>query len=192
MGLLRGLCWRVMDECSRWRLRRRVSSLGEGVRVMGMPIVTRSPDSIIEIGEGVVLCSRSESTALGVAHPVVLRTFASGARITIGRDTGMSGTTVCAATAVSIGAGCLFGADVQVTDTDFHAIAPEGRRYAREGIQSRAVCIGNNVFVGARALILKGASIGDNSVIGAGSVVVGTIPPNVIAAGVPAKILRPL
>lgn len=52
------------------------------------------------------------------------------------------------------------------------------------------VTIGNNVWLGSRVMILKGVSIGDNSVIGASSVVTKPIPANCIAAGNPAKIIR--
>ena len=52
--------------------------------------------------------------------------------------------------------------------------------------------IEDNVFVGSRSIILKGVTIGKDSVIGAGSVVVRSIPPGVIAAGNPAKVIRPL
>lgn len=50
--------------------------------------------------------------------------------------------------------------------------------------------VGNNVFIGAYAVILPGAVIGDNCVIGAGAVVAGEIPPNSVAAGVPAKVIK--
>ena len=52
--------------------------------------------------------------------------------------------------------------------------------------------VGNNVFIGARSTILPGASIGDNCVVGACSLVTGTIPPNCVVAGVPARVIRPL
>jgi maltose O-acetyltransferase len=54
----------------------------------------------------------------------------------------------------------------------------------------KPVSIGNNVWIGSRVMILKGASIGDNSVIAAMSVVTSAIPANCVAAGVPAKVIR--
>ncbi len=54
------------------------------------------------------------------------------------------------------------------------------------------VTIGNNVFIGARVTLLPGAVIGDNCVIGTGSVVVGEVPPNSVAAGIPARVIRPI
>ncbi len=52
--------------------------------------------------------------------------------------------------------------------------------------------IGRNVWIGMRAIVLKGATIGDGAVIAAGSVVTGDIPGNVLAGGVPARVIRPL
>lgn len=77
-----------------------------------------------------------------------------------------------------------------MTDSDWHCLIPEQRFTGK--VKTAAVNIGNNVFIGANALILKGSVIGDNSVIGAGSVVSGTIPSDVIAAGNPCKIIRHL
>jgi acetyltransferase-like isoleucine patch superfamily enzyme len=164
----------------------------DGVSLLGAPIITRHAGSTIRIGRNVVLCSRSADTALGVAHPVIIRTLSPDARIEVGDDAGLSGTTICAATSVSIGAECLIGADVSIVDTDFHPLAPTGRRYSREGIAHFPVAIGRNVFIGTGSRILKGAQIGDDTVIGAGSVVTGTIPAGVIAAGNPCRVLRKL
>ena len=71
-----------------------------------------------------------------------------------------------------------------------HAIDPEMRK---AGIEiAKPITIGNNVWIGAGSLILAGVTIGDNSVIGAGSVVKKSIPANVVAVGVPCKVLRPI
>lgn len=153
-----------------------------------------SAQGVISIGSRSTLISQSEHTALGVAHPVVLRLLRPGAVIQIGSDTGLSGTSVCAAISISIGNECLLGADVAIADTDFHALEPQGRRYERRPacIGTAPVKIGNNVFIGAHAIILKGVSIGDNTVIGAGSVVTKDVPAGVIAAGNPCRIIRSL
>lgn len=159
----------------------------------GWPIIERHQGSSISLGERVVLTSKSRFTALGVAHPVVIRTLAPGAAVRIGADTGLSGTTICAQTSVAIGCECLIGADVVIVDTDFHPLKAERRRFRPlTDAASQPVTIGNNVFIGSRTLILKGVSIGENSVIGAGSVVVFDIPSNCVAAGNPCKVLREL
>ena len=91
---------------------------------------------------------------------------------------------------ITIGKDCLIGTDVQIYDSDFHGLAPNERR-STSG-ESQPVHISDNVFIGNNAIILKGCRIGKNSVIAAGSLVCNDIPDNVIAAGVPCKVIRAL
>jgi hypothetical protein len=169
--------------------------LGSGVIFYGSPIVTMEGGrGDITIDTKCVLCSVSEYTALGVNHPVVLRTLRPGAVIHIGANTGMSGATICAAVSIDIGSNVLLGANVTIVDTDFHAVKSRDRRNNDnpDDIGSMPVIIGNNVFIGMNTLVLKGSRIGENSVIGAGSIVIGEIPANVIAAGNPARVIKTL
>lgn len=157
----------------------------------GIPIISLKPNSKIVLGKFVILCSNSQFTNLGVSRPVILRTLRPNAQITIGSDTGLSGVTICAAVSVVVGSGCLLGADVQIFDTDFHKLAPENRCYdsSPELIKCAPVLIEDNVFIGTGSKVMKGVTIGRNSVIGAGSIVCKDIPPNSIAAGNPAKVI---
>lgn len=169
-----------------------VKTLG-AVACYGIPIVQRAPRSEIVIGDGVTLCSDSRYTALGVSKPVILRTLRSGARLEIGSETGLSGVVICASKSIVIGRQCLLGADVMVFDTDFHPLDPHRRRFASEdAADSRPVEIHDNVFIGARSIVLKGVTIGEGSVVGAGSIVSRDIPPFTVAAGNPARPLREL
>gem|GEM_PF-1100017 len=181
-------------EVDQLRTRRRFRltgvSAGPDWKVFGVPVITRKPGSVVTLGSGVVLVSRPEATALGISHRVILRAGPE-ARLVIGDNVGLSGSTICAVTSVTIGNRVLLGPDVIVTDSDGHSIAAEGRRSAGfpAGEESNAVVIGDDVFVGARTMVMKGAHIGAGSVIGAGSLVLGTIPPNSIAVGSPAKVV---
>lgn len=158
---------------------------------VGKPIVTLAEDSSIRIGDNCLIISRCSETHLGVNHPTILRTLTGSSHITIGSEVGMSGATICAATEITIGEGCLLGANVLIADTDFHGIEPDTRKLAMYAHSSaRPINIGRNVFIGTGAYVLKGVTIGDNTVIGACSVVCTDIPPNSIAAGNPAKVLR--
>jgi acetyltransferase-like isoleucine patch superfamily enzyme len=169
-------------------------SLGTGVRFRGSPIMTRVEHSTISIGDRSVLISDSRYTALGVRSPVILRTLMPGAHLRIGDDVGLSGAVICAALAVAIGNGCLVGADVMIFDNDFHPVEHPARRYSTQDDASQfaPVVIERNVFIGARSIICKGVTIGQNSVIGAGSVVTRSVPENSVYAGSPAKFIRKL
>lgn len=92
------------------------------------------------------------------------------------------------ASEISIGNNCMLAAGCYVTDADWHDIYDRTRIIGT----TRPVILGDNVWIGDGSIICKGIKIGANSVIGAGSVVAGDIPENVIAAGNPAKVLRPL
>ena len=166
-------------------------SVGNDVEFFGMPLISLGPVSQIVLGDRVSLCSVPEYTALGVTHPIILRTLRVGARIEIGDDTGISGATICAALNVTIGRDCLLGANVIIADTDFHPLDAHNRRYNNNpvDIQAKPISIGNNVFIGTGAIILKGVTVGHNSVIGAGAVVVHDVPKNSIAAGNPARVI---
>ncbi|BBA91567.1 DapH/DapD/GlmU-related protein [Thermosynechococcus vestitus] len=74
-------------------------------------------------------------------------------------------------------------------DSDFHGLAIAERSISRPE-WAAPVVVGDNVFIGANVRILKGVRIGAGAVIGNSSVVVSDIPPAVVAAGVPAKIIR--
>lgn len=160
--------------------------------IIGAPIVEVFPGSKVTVHDGVTLVSRSWWTALGVSRPVIIRTLAPGAEITIGAGSGLSGTTLCSAVGITIGRRVLCGADVLVADTDFHPI----QRSRRAGLpipagdMSDVVVIEDDVFLGARSIVLKGVRIGTGTVVGAGSVVSRNLPPGVVAAGNPARVIR--
>ena len=88
---------------------------------------------------------------------------------------------------VSIGNSVMFGPNVTVA-TASHPVDPELRRKVAQF--NIPVHIGNNVWIGAGAVLLPGVHIGDNSVIGAGSIVTKDIPANVVALGNPCRVLR--
>ena len=97
------------------------------------------------------------------------------------------GLTLVDDTDIFIGDSCMFAPNVVIA-TAGHPIEPSLRR--RVGQYNLPVHIGNNVWVGAGAIIMPGVTIGDNSVIGAGSVVTRDIPANVVAVGNPCRVMR--
>jgi len=94
------------------------------------------------------------------------------------------GVDICASKHIKIGHHVKVGGNVYIYDTDFHRVCPD------LPTSQAPVTIGNNVWIGTRAIILAGAEIGNHSVIGAGAVVTGKIPACCVAAGNPARVLR--
>jgi tetrahydrodipicolinate N-acetyltransferase len=116
-----------------------------------------------------------------------IRVVVDGGRLTIGHGTNVNGlgTRLLCAQAVTIGAHCTFSWDVQVLDTDFHAITTDGV----ERPSVAPVRIGDRVWVGTRAVVLKGVTIGDGAVVAAGAVVTSDVPAGAVVAGVPARVV---
>lgn len=85
---------------------------------------------------------------------------------------------------ISIGNNVAIARDVIIRDTDAHMVL-DGRNKT-----SKEVIIGDNVWIGTRAIIMKGVHIGNGAIVAAGSVVTKDVPSNTIVAGVPAKIIR--
>lgn len=109
--------------------------------------------------------------------------------VTIGDQNAFSNNvSIVANEKIEIGNNCQIGDFVAIYDCDFHEIEPTTRN--RSAGPTNPVIIGNNVWFGSRVLVLKGATIGDNSVIAAASVVTKSIPANCIAAGNPARVIR--
>ena len=175
-------------------LRFRTSGIrtGKNWRIYGLPIIQRHRDSLISIGEGLVLRSCPSSNPLAPAHPVVISTRQPGAVISIGSDCGFTGASIVADASVSIGSRVLAGANATITDTDFHPLTADVRwENLRHGL-AEPVQIEDDVFIGMNCIILKGVTIGRGSVIGAGSVVVSDVPRGVVAAGNPCRVVRKL
>jgi acetyltransferase-like isoleucine patch superfamily enzyme len=123
----------------------------------------------------------------------------------VGDFTLLNGALVMAEERIEIGSHCLVSWNVGIADSDFHPLAPAQRiidahalapffkdRPPRPEIRTAAVIISDNVWIGMNAVILKGVTIGENSVVAAGAVVTKSVPPNVIVAGNPAIITKQL
>ena len=97
------------------------------------------------------------------------------------------GVRISSASKINIGDNCMFASSVYITDSDWHDI------YNRLAFgKTEEIDIADNVWIGDSAIVCKGLSIGENSIIGAGAVVVHSIPANCIAAGNPAQVVRHL
>jgi len=131
------------------------------------------------------------SNLIGINRKTIISTHKEDALIQIGNNCGMSGVVIGAKESIIIGNNVMIGANVLITDFDWHSVNTIERSQGKSS-KSRPVVISDNVFIGYSATVLKGVKIGENSVIGANSVVTSEIPPNVIAAGNPCKVISQL
>ena len=146
---------------------------GRGLRAeQGVRIVRLTEQSTVRMGAGVLL-----------AHDVQLHLRDRGAVIEIGDGTFVNHRTeLVAHQHVRLGRDCLLAWDVLVLDSDSHSV--DG------GPRSAPVVIGDRVWIGCRATVLKGVTVGDGAVVAAGAVVTGDVPPRALVAGNPARIVR--
>ena len=170
-SLLRGIARAVRR--ARFRLQGRSFAHVPGV-IGGLPYL--GGDGALSFGPGVVFRS--------TRSPARLR-CETGAELAIGDDVFINdAVTIVAARRVTVGAHTKIGDGAMVYDTDFHPVSPD------QPTRVAPVSIGRNVWIGARAMVLAGAEVGDHAVIAAGAVVRGRVPPRSVVAGSPAKVVR--
>jgi acetyltransferase-like isoleucine patch superfamily enzyme len=157
-------------------------------RFRGLPIIQKHKTAKIIIGKQFVACSDPRQNSLGVFQQVIIKALSPHSIITIGKNVGISGASISGDN-ISIGNNVLIGSGVMIVDNDAHPIHPDLRNEAKY-IKSSPIVIEDDVFIGARSIILKGVTIGKGSVIGAGSVVTKNIPTMTIATGNPAKVVK--
>ena len=122
---------------------------------------------------------------------------------TIGDFTLLNGALIMAEERIEIGSHCLISWNVGIADSDFHPLEPAQRlidsqalapffegRPQRPRLRTAPVMIRDNVWIGMNAVILKGVTVGENSVVAAGAVVTKSVPANVVVAGNPAVVVR--
>jgi acetyltransferase-like isoleucine patch superfamily enzyme len=147
-------------------------------------------------GEGKVRVG--EKTRLGCRNSVqygngsiLLQARDPKSSIQIGRNCAFSNNvSIVSMESVEVGDECLIGELVSIMDSDFHGIDPDKRR--SDAVRSAPVKLENNVWLGSRVIIQKGVTIGANSIITPNAVVTASIPPDSIAGGIPARVIRGL
>ncbi|MFM7309755.1 MAG: acyltransferase [Flavobacteriales bacterium] len=173
--------WTSMITRFAWRLRG--VRLGRSCMFYGHMRLFKTSKAHIQIGNQCHFRSRSTSNLIGIRNPCILSAHLPTSQLIIGDNCGFSGTVIGAFVEVKLGNHVRCGANTLITDSDWH---PEDPRAG----EPKPVHIGDHVWLGYGVTVLKGVTIGENSVIGAGSVVVSDIPSHVIAAGNPCKVIK--
>jgi acetyltransferase-like isoleucine patch superfamily enzyme len=185
--------FKIKRQLFRFKFKQKIK-FGNNLRILGgIPIVKIPKDGKIIIGDNVVLNSDFERSNTSLTTKVKFVTGITG-KIIIGNNCDLNGTCFVSYDEIEIGNFCQFASSSIISDTDFHPVDPKsrlkqmkGESFSFDSVSKKKIKIGNNVWVGWGTVILKGVTIGENSIIAAGSVVVSDIPSNCIAAGNPAK-----
>lgn len=167
--------------------------IGKNFSTWGIIVLDVYPQSTVTIGNDVSIVSDSRrATASSLAFNSRVKTFSPTSQIIIGDNVGLNGTSITSRSKmISIGAGTMIAPNVIILDSDFHSPWPPEDRLNYPGNEhDKDVRIGKNCWIGMNTIILKGVTIGDNSVVGAGSVVVRNIPADSLAAGNPAVVVK--
>lgn len=157
--------------------------LGRKNIFIGLVTFRRRSNSKIIIGNNCLFRSSMTSNLIGINRKCIISTLTNDSQINIGDNCGFSGIVIGAFKSIKLGKNVRCGANTLITDSDWHTDDP------RSGVP-KEVIIKDNVWLGVNVIVLKGVTIGENSVIGANSVVTKSIPNNVIAAGNPCKIIK--
>lgn len=174
IALCRGAYYRY-----KYRLLGRKVIIGRHFRVYGRGLDIRGPGTVIFGDYCTVLTYKNAPTTPWTHSPEAVIRFGDRVRIASSRLGCQK------RIEVEYGAGL---SEARIMDTDFHQIeVSDILRYDTRGI-AKPVIIGPNVWLCANSMVLKGVKIGENSVVGAGSVVYENVPPNVVVIGNPARV----
>ncbi len=164
--------------------------LDKTVRINLWPILNIHPKAKVIIGKNVMLNSSNRTYHVNMFSKVKISCDKPNSSILIGSNSRIHGSCIHAFEKIEIGNNCLIAANCQIIDAnghDSHVL----KRFSSQG-KSAPIHISDNVWIGTGCIILPGTNIGANSIISAGSVVHGTVPPNVIYGGNPAKLIKNL
>ncbi len=177
---------------NRWRFKRAGIHFGHGLRVRGHIQLQIRKGAKVVLGNNVTISSGNNSNPMGRNICSSIRVH-EGATLTIGNNFGMSSGCLRVSQGVSIGDNVKIGALTIITDTDAHSMDPVLRANPKTDFvnaRKAPIVIKDNAFIGANCFICKGVTIGENSIVGACSVVTKSIPDNEIWAGNPARFIK--
>lgn len=157
----------------------------------GVPYIMVARTGKMQIGENLMLNNGLKKNPIGYSQKCTFFVDA-GATIKIGNNVGISQSALISTCSIKIGNDVKIGGGCHFFTTDFHSLNAETRKsnHDKDNRANAPIIIDDNVFIGAGTTVLKGVTIGANSIIGAASVVTKDIPTNQIWAGNPARFIR--
>lgn len=173
-----------------------VAMLSHNVKI-GRNSIVYYKSSIINLsrlGGGIIIgydckigCSPKRYHA-GMPFYTRLLSDGTNSTIVIGNNCRINGASIHSGSSIEIGNNCVIASGVSIMDSNGHEVYSKNRTIGSD--KPQPISIGNNVWIGLNAVILKGTTIGDNCVIAVGSVVKGAFPENSLIAGNPAVVVK--
>lgn len=160
-------------------------------RTQGKVNIIGRNGGIVEVHPTVLLNSRQDGYHVGMPFETTLIADAPGALIRVGEGCRIHGAYIHAWDRIEIGKNVLIAAGTNIVDSNGHSADAKFARY-RQFIKDEPRCIkiGDYVWIGMNAMILKGVEIGECSIVAAGAVVKDSVPPFTVVEGNPAKMIR--
>lgn len=165
--------------------------LDKNINFKGIPLIEICKGATVTIGKNVTINSKIKSYHVLLHSPVKLMADRIDAKIEIGDNTRIHGSCIHAWEKITIGQNCLIAANCNIIDSNGHQLSfhKVDERHKTQDI-ANPVIIEDNVWLGTNVIVLPGAFIGYGSVVSAGSVVRGQIPPYSLVAGNPAIVIK--
>ena len=160
------------------------------IQLLGGVKLSVSNGAFVQIGKSFICRGRGHGIDAGSYSQI---SVSKGAKLTIGDYSGISNTSIHCQQEITIGNHVNIGGGCKIFDTNFHSTDWRDRNNRKRDIENRKtapVDIGDYVFIGARSIICKGVTIGNHSMIAAGSVVVKDVPADEVWGGNPAKYIK--
>lgn len=178
-----------------WRAYSRLVCWKQGIEVQGRVLfqgrVYWRSRGLCQVGDGLLVNSGYRHNPSGLMGGGTIIVVEPGARLSIGRNVGISNSTLYCKQRIDIGDNALIGTDCKIYDYDFHSLFPHERSARPETPgKSAPVTIENDVFIGTGVIILKGVRVGQGAVIAAGAVLTRSVPAGELWAGNPARRIR--
>lgn len=165
--------------------------IGSHVRFFKKPSIYVTKGSSLYIGDNVILNSDNFRYHLNMHSPCKILIDRLGAEVYIGSNTRIHGSCIHAYNKIVIGKNCLIAANCQIFDGNGHSLSfPDTANRVNTIGESRAIIIGDNVWLGTNVVVLPGVTIGNGSVISANSLVHKDVPPMCVAGGNPLHIIK--
>lgn len=160
-------------------------------RTEGIPYVMVARNGEMVIGKDFAMNNGTKHNPIGCSQPCTFFVD-NGCKITIGDHVGISQAALIALADITIGDNVKIGGGAALYTSDFHSLDSKIRASSEDfkHRKSAPIIVCDDAFIGAHSIILKGVTIGEAAIVGAGSVVTKSIPPREIWAGNPAKFIR--